>query len=411
MSEASHLRRDFEALAEIGRDPAGGWSRPAFGPDEGAAHDWFLARAREGGLNAVHDPFGNAIARTKGEGPAIVICSHLDTVQNGGAYDGALGVLAGLEVARRITGTGGAKMPIEVIAFRDEEGRFGAFTGSRAMCGTLPLDRLGKMRAADGVLLSEEMQTAGFDPDKAGAAARDLSGIAACLELHIEQGRVLEEAGAPLGIVTAIAGQERLSIRFTGQPDHAGTTPMEMRCDAFAAAARFANCFRDLVLANGDGTARGTIGIVRVEPNQGNVVPAMVRLGLEIRDINAALVDRLARATEALADEVGAEFGVEASTRRQFRAEPVPMDENLREALATAAGDLDIDAPSLPSGANHDAGILGAHVPAAMLFVPSKDGRSHCPEEHTDWEPIEQAVNVLERAVRQIAGTERAADG
>jgi len=404
MSKAETLLADFEALSQIGRQPQGGWARQAFGPEDRAAHDWFLERARAAGLSARYDAFGNAIARLEtGEGPAIVIGSHLDTVIGGGAFDGALGVLAGLDVARRLAASGGVACPIEVIAFRDEEGRFGPFTGSRAMTGKLPLDTLDKLRDAEGASLIDSMRMAGFDPDQAHEAVRHRDKIAAYLELHIEQGRVLEQAGLPLGIVSAIAGQERLAIRFVGQSDHAGTAPMDLRRDAFAATARFADRFRDLVLADASSTLRGTIGIVNLSPNQGNVVPGEVRLGLEIRDIDEEAVERSARATEALAAQVAQEFGCSLKTRSLYREAPVHMDARLRSALQESAEELGVSAMSLPSGANHDAGVMGRFVPSAMLFVPSRDGRSHCPEEHTDWPSIAQATDVLERTVRRLA--------
>lgn len=404
--EAPELRADLAAIAAIGVDPEGGWSRPAYGPEECAAHDWFEARASEAGLTVHRDAFGNSIARLEGTEnlPAVAIGSHLDTVTRGGLYDGALGVLVGLEVARRIAAGGPRPLrPLEVIAFRDEEGRFGAFTGSRAMAGLLGEDALSRSRAADGTVLGEAMAAAGFAPASAHAARRDLAEIGCWLELHIEQGPVLEASGDPLGIVTAIAGQERLSLRFSGAAGHAGTTPMRLRRDAFAAAARFADRFRDMIIAEGEGSARGTIGIVRVTPNQGNVIPSEATLGLEIRDISAPLLSHLAQRTRAMADETAGEMGVTASARTSYAAAPVPMDERLVTMLDTAARDLlGRAAPHLPSGANHDAGILGPLVPTAMLFVPSHGGLSHVPEEHTDWEPIVRAASVLETVARRL---------
>lgn len=409
--DAPHLRADFDALAAIGADPAGGWSRPAYGPEECAAHEWFAARARAIGMSVRQDSFGNSIARLPGADdlPALVIGSHLDTIAQGGLYDGALGVLAGLEVARRIAGASAGQVPqqlrpLEVIAFRDEEGRFGAFTGSRAMAGQLPEDALARMRAADGVVLGPSMAAAGLTPARADAARRDMNGIAAYLELHIEQGPVLEAAGAPLGIVTAIAGQERFSVRFTGEAGHAGTTPMTQRHDAFAAAARFADRFREMILAEGKSSARGTIGIVKLSPNQGNVIPSEVTLGLEIRDISAELLADLAARVAVIASEAAEAMGVAIQCRRSYGAAPVPMNAGLIGVIEDAARAAGFAAPRLPSGANHDAGVIGALVPAAMLFVPSVGGLSHVPEEHTDWPHIVAATRVLETVTRRLLG-------
>ena len=407
MTDAAALRADFDALSRIGRDPEGGWSRPAYSEAECEAHRWFAEAARAAGMTVRQDAFGNSIARREGRAgaAAVAIGSHLDTVSRGGLYDGALGVLAGLEVVRRIAPAPDLR-PVEVIAFRDEEGRFGAFTGSRAMTGDLPADALRKARDTDGVMLSEAMAQAGLTPASADAARRDMAEIAAYLELHIEQGPVLEAAGQSIGIATAIAGQERLSLRFTGEAGHAGTTPMEMRRDAFAAASAFAVAFRDLILAEGEGSARGTIGIVKISPNQGNVIPSEVRLGLEIRDASLALISRLAARTAEVAEDAGRRFGVEVVHRRVYAADPVPMAPHLMEMFDRAAAGAGYSAPRLLSGANHDAGVIGAHVPAALLFVPSRGGVSHTPDEHTDWHHILAGVAVLEGAARQPLATQ-----
>lgn len=384
----------LDELASIGADPAGGWSRPAWGLAEQAAHDWFAAKARAMGLSVRQDAFGNSIARREGRAnlPAIATGSHLDTVRGGGRYDGALGVVLGLEAAGRLPQ---GLRPLEVIAFRDEEGRFGPFTGSRAMTGDLAPDALDRLRDADGVALRDAMAACGLAPQTSQAAARDLSDLAAWVEVHIEQGPVLEAAGLPLGIVTAIAGQERFSLRFTGQAGHAGTVPMDRRADAFQAAALFALAF-DTLIREAGGDARGTIGIVRMEPNQANVIPREVRLSLEIRDSDPARLARLAQDTEALAQ---ATSPVTCQTRRIYSAPPVPMARHLMAVLEQAAG---ARAMRLLSGANHDAGILGQHVPAAMLFVPSRGGISHTPDEHTDPGPIDTAADVLTAALARL---------
>ena len=391
------FRCDFEALQRIGADPQGGWSRPGFSAPDNAAHDWFLARGREAGLAARYDGFGNAILRLEGDGrPALLLGSHLDTVPQGGAYDGAIGVLAGLEVLRRLRAAGLPGAPVEAIAFRDEEGRFGSFTGSRAMTGLHAPEALAKAQDTEGRSLAEAVMQAGFVPAN---APRDWAQVALYLELHIEQGPVLEQAGVPLGIVTAIAGQERLSIRFSGRPDHAGAAPMELRRDAFAGAARFAEAFRMLIRSAPDPALRGTIGVVKVLPNRGNVVPGEVTLGLEVRSIDPATLRRLPDEIATLAETIAGEEGLGLRCRRLYSDALVPMAATLRDALARAAARLGHATLDLPSGAGHDAGILGRVIPAAMLFVPSRGGRSHCPEEATDLGQIEAAIDVLHAAV------------
>lgn len=246
------------------------------------------------------------------------------------------------------------------------------------------------------------MRAAGLDPDRIGEALRPPEALAAFLELHIEQATAIEDAGAPLGIATAIAGQRRLSLRFAGQPDHAGTAPMHRRRDAFAAAARFADRFRDIVIREGGGRARGTIGLVQVSPNQGNVIPGEVRMALEIRDADEARLTALSSATLALAGTVAAAFGTEASARERHASAPIPLDARLRAILARAAADAGHRALPLVSGANHNCGILAERWPAALLFVPSAGGRSHCPEEHTPWPAITAALDTMDRALDDL---------
>lgn len=391
--------QDFEALKAFGADPEGGWSRLAFSEADNAAHDWLIATARAAGLQARYDSFGNAILRLEGQGPTYLIGSHLDSVRKGGAFDGAIGVLAGLSILKCLKAEGWSGPTLETIAFRDEEGRFGPFTGSRAMAGLHPQGALDKARAADGSELAPAMRAAGFVPEN---APYDFSDVAGYLELHIEQGPVLEAEGIALGLVSAIAGQERLALKFTGQADHAGTAPMDLRRDAFAGAARFACAFRAHILAAGDPDLRGTIGVVNVAPNQGNVVPSEVRMGLEIRSPDAAQLARLRAEVSALAEQIAQEEGLELRLRSVYSDPPVAMSPQLMQALQKAAEHDAVRWRKILSGANHDAGIIGRIVPAMMLFVPSKGGRSHCPEEETDLAQIEQAIGVMLRMIRAL---------
>lgn len=391
--------KDFATLKTFGIDPEGGWSRLAFSPADNAAHDWLIAEAKAAGLQAGYDSFGNAILRLAGQGRKYLIGSHLDTVRKGGAFDGAIGVLAGLSILKVLKAENWSGPPLEVIAFRDEEGRFGPFVGSRAMAGLHADEALQKARAADGTQLAQVLRDAGFTPQN---SPYDFSDVAAYLELHIEQGPVLEAENITLGLVTAIAGQERLALKFSGQADHAGTAPMDLRRDAFAGAARFATLFRSHILAQNDPNLRGTIGVVNVAPNQGNVVPSEVRMGLEIRSPNADQLIKLREDIQALAQQIAAEEGLDLRLRAVYSDAPVPMSPDLITAMAQAAQKLGITSRQILSGANHDAGIIGRIVPAMMLFVPSQGGRSHCPEEETDLAQIEAAIEVMLQMLREV---------
>jgi hydantoinase/carbamoylase family amidase len=395
------LRADLDALAQFGRDPGGGITRPAYTPVDMEARRWLAGRMADAGLQPHIDSAANVTGRlpatsTNGEVAALLIGSHIDTVRNGGTLDGALGVLAGLEVARRLQDDPGIRLrPLDIIAFEDEEGRFGAFTGSRAMMGELDLPKLAQMRDAGGVTLRDALVSVDLAIDEVPKARRSHDEIAGYLELHIEQGTILERGRVSLGIVDTICGQVRFSVRFEGRADHAGSTPMRERQDAFAAAALFATNLRHAVIENGRDRAVMTIGIVKVEPGAGNIVPALVRLGLEIRDTDKARLEMLAAATEREAESAAKTHNVAVKLRQTYRVEPVHMDLRLCDELKRAAHALDLGFVAISSAAGHDAQVVGRHAPSAMIFVPSINGRSHCPEEATEWHDIEQAVDLL----------------
>ena len=395
------LVADLQALCEFGRNETGGWTRPAYSQVDEDAHMWLASRMEQAGLATRFDGAGNLIGRLEAQPGgtqtgALVIGSHIDTVPRGGWLDGALGVLAGLEVARRLQESHAARTrPLEVIAFRDEEGRFGPFTGSRAMTGKLDLTRLSAMRDVDGLHLSQALQDRSLSAATFASAAIPVGAISAYLELHIEQGPVLEATGRRIGVVSAIVGQARFSLQFQGRPDHAGTTPMNLRRDAFAAAADFACLWRKMVVAEGKGVAVGTVGIVRVEPNAGNVVPSKVTLGVELRDIDELRLNRLTELTGDLARDSAQDLGVEVSLRVTHRTQPALMDGPFQAAIVDGAVRRDYPSMTLPSGAGHDAQNFADLVPTGMIFVPSIGGRSHCPQEATDVADLEAGLNVL----------------
>jgi hydantoinase/carbamoylase family amidase len=402
--DIGRLRRDIEALAAIGRDPTGGISRPAWSPAHEEARAWLLAQLRAAGLAARVDSAGNVFGRL-GEGtPAVLTGSHIDTVPRGGPLDGALGVLAGLECLRTIAGSGvRPARALEVAAFTDEEGRFYGFFGSRAMTGSL--DRVLAERLADpgGLALSEAMRRAGFDLARAPEARRDPGEIAAYVELHIEQGPWLEAEDVPIGIVEGIVGIRRLRLTFVGQPDHAGTTPMDRRKDAFLTAAEYATKSRELVVRGGEGRAVTTIGVVDVRPGVPNIVPERAALLQELRDSDPALLERLATRTLQAARRVARRRGLVLEVEHLMRAEPVRMSPRIQAAIEAAAASLAHPTRRMPSGAGHDAQVLAAVTDAGMIFVPSQGGRSHRPDEWTDWPALERGANVLLGTLLRLA--------
>ena len=394
--DLGRLRRDIEALAAIGRDPTGGISRPAWSPAHEEARAWLLGQLRAAELNPRVDPAGNVFGRL-GEGTSVVLTgSHIDTVPRGGPLDGALGVLAGVECLRTIAASR-IRPPraLEVAAFTDEEGRFYGFFGSRALAGSLDRALAERLTDPNGLALSEAMRRAGFDLARTPEARRDPREIAAYVELHIEQGPWLEAADMPIGIVEGIVGIRRFRLTFVGQPDHAGTTPMDRRRDAFLTAAEYATKSRELVVRGGQGRAVTTIGVVDVRPGVPNIVPERAALLQELRDSDPALLERLATRTLQAARRVARQRGLILEVTHLMRADPVRMSPRIQAAIEATAAGLGLPTRRMPSGAGHDAQILAAVTDAGMVFVPSQGGRSHRPDEWTDWPAIERGANVL----------------
>ena len=402
--DLGRLRQDIEALSTIGRDPTGGISRPAWSPAHEEARAWLLGRLREAGLATRVDPAGNVFGQLGEGSPVVMTGSHIDTVPRGGPLDGALGVLAGLECLRTVAASGRRlARPLEVAAFTDEEGRFYGFFGSRALTGSL--DRALAERLADptGLPLPEAMRRAGFDLAAAPTARRDPGEIAAYVELHIEQGPWLETEDVPIGVVEGIVGIRRFRLTFVGQPDHAGTTPMDRRKDAFLTAAEYATKSRELVVRSGEGRAVTTIGVVEVRPGVPNIVPERATLLQELRDSDPALLERLASRTLQAARRVARQRGLVLEVEHLMRADPVRMSPRIQATIETTAKELGLGTRRMPSGAGHDAQILAAVTDAGMIFVPSQGGRSHRPDEWTDWPALERGANMLLGSLLRLA--------
>jgi len=394
-----------DELGSIGGRPSGGVTRVAWSPELAAANEWLVGKAADIGLQARVDAAFNAVCVWPGtsDEPAVVLGSHLDTVPDGGRYDGAFGVLSGLEVLHRLRERGFVpRRPIWLVAFNDEEGtRYdSSMFGSHAFVGddvTHFLDRVD----ADGVRLSDAMRAAGSDPeDLPSASARDRIGH--YLELHIEQGPRLERAGQRVAVVSAIVGMRGYVVTLRGKANHAGTTPMDARQDALAGAARCLLVIREAVRAEEGMTVN--VGRLDVEPGGANVIPGVARFTVDVRAPSAealALADGLVR--RAVADAAGVEK-LEAEVVETFVHPATELDPGLRAVLARQVAAAGTEVVEMVSGAGHDAMVLAEHVPAAMLFVPSRAGVSHAPDEYTPPEQYEPALTVLTETVAELAG-------
>jgi allantoate deiminase len=390
------LAADLEELARIGADE-GGVSRFAWTPELASANEWLVERLRQLGLDAEVDPAGNVIGRwDEGEGSAVLLGSHLDTVPRGGRYDGALGVLAALEVVRTLKQEDAVLgRPLWVVSFNDEEGgRFQTgMLGSRAFVGDLDLEDWRGRGVADA------MREAGFDFERL-PGARAIERVGAYLELHIEQGPVLEQERVDLGVVTAIAGLLGFRVLLTGAPNHAGTTPMAARRDALAGAARVVLALRDEARVRDDMTAN--VGILAVQPGGFNVIPGVAEFTVDVRAGEPDAYERVENFARETFERVAREEQLGLEVAVTHRKPPVPLDRELQALLETAAAEEGATARRMPSGAGHDAMVLGKHIPAGMLFVPSRAGVSHSPDEFTSAPQCELGARVLARAVRRL---------
>ncbi len=388
------IERRLDELYAIGAEPDGGAYRPLYGAAWAAAGERVERWMNDAGLKTYRDAVGNIWGRAGGDGKSIVTGSHIDTVRHGGRLDGALGIVAGLTaVESLLKARGKPRRPLEVVAICEEEGsRFSAnFWGSRAITGTI--DRVDPEVAA-------AMRERGLDPARIATAARD--DIDTFVELHIEQGAVLESSGTPLAVVSAIVGTAQLEVTVTGQPDHAGTTPMGLRRDALAGAAAMVQAIESIAQSLGK-PAVATVGKLAVEPDQINVVPGKVVFTVDLRHSDLGGRRALEERIRSLCTTISQERRLGIATRTLQEKPPVAMHPDVRALLARAAQECGVQATEMVSGAGHDAQILASRCKVGMLFVPSIGGRSHCPEEATSPEHLEIGTRVLAKALELMA--------
>ncbi|MCX5567934.1 Zn-dependent hydrolase [Kaistia nematophila] len=404
--DATRLWDDLMALAEI-TDPDRPWTRRAFSTVFLEGRAYVARRMREAGLTVRLDTAGNMIGRREGRFPghkAIVLGSHTDTVPDGGRFDGTAGVMAGIAVARSLHRDGVVlDHPLEVIdCLAEEVSIFGlSCIGSRAIAGQLSTEQLRRQAPDSHEILHDAINRMGGDAADVGAARRD--DIAAYLELHIEQGPVLQDERRDIGIVTAISGITRLEIVIEGQADHAGTTPMHLRRDALVAAAAAVTVIRKDAqrrAAAGHGHFVATVGEFRVEPNAGNVVPSRVTLLVDARAEERSFMEGFVAELPPLIERAISGSGAEITSFRAISDNrPALSDPLLLEVLEQSTEKFGFAARRMASGAGHDMAWFSRVAPSAMIFIPSRDGRSHTPEEWTEPGEVAAGAAVLHQAV------------
>ncbi len=387
--------RRLDALAECGARDDGGCNRLAFTDADKQGRDRVIGWMRELGLTVEIDAIGNAVAIRAGatDGPPVMCGSHIDTVRTGGRYDGNLGVLAGLEVVETLNDAGlTTRRPLAVAFFSNEEGARAApdMMGSLVYVGGLALTQALDAVAIDGARVGDELERIGYR----GEASVPGPVPHAFVELHIEQGPILEAEGIQLGAVTGVQGISWTEVTVSGQANHAGTTPMSYRHDAGYAAAETTSFVRRLTREMG-GAQVGTVGAINLDPNLVNVVARKAVFTVDLRNTDEALLKKAEARLHEHLDAIAEAEGVTISTRTLARFEPVSFDRRIIELVADTARSLGRTVKELPAGAGHDAQMLARVCPSGMVFTPSAKGISHNPREHTDPEDLEAGANTL----------------
>jgi len=401
------LKQDIEDLAQVGQIDNKGIYRMAFSEGDIAGRQWFAKKIQQAGLELYQDGAANIHARLDWDGkrPSVMTGSHLDTVPGAGHLDGALGVVVGLECLRRAKEENiPLSYPLELVAFSDEEGRFGGMLGSQAIAGTLTPESIHNAIDLNGIKLTDAMQQHGYDAMQALHARRNPESIHSFIELHIEQGPILDQIGFSVGIVDAIAGLFKWEVSLIGTPNHAGTTPMHMRNDAFQALAEFSSQIQRVLDENGSERSVATIGKVKIHPGAANVIPGQVDFSLEVRDTEPRVLNELRNAFRRALSAIARRRDVMFEFTVLSEIQPVKCDPGLIKELKHIADLLKIPSLQMASGAAHDTQFIATITRAAMIFVPSKGGRSHSVAEWTDMEHIEKGSNVLLNTLIHIAG-------
>jgi N-carbamoyl-L-amino-acid hydrolase len=394
-------------LAEFGKNPEGGVSRLGFSKEEQAARAWLVERMKEAGLEVRVDPAANVHGRRPGGDaalPVILFGSHIDSVPKGGNFDGDVGSMGALEVMRTLKDEKAVtRHPFEMVVWSNEEGvHYGKGVFGSRMAARGPDAGELEAKDEDAVTLAEWLRRYGLDPARIGEARLDPARVASYIELHIEQGGVLDRGGVQIGVVQGIVGIDRYHVTLEGFANHAGTTPMADRRDALVAGARLILAVREEVMAR-PGRQVGNVGYVQVLPGAPNVVPGLVRLPVELRDLRREVIDDMAARVRARAEAIGKEVGVAFTMERYANDEPALTDPGLQELIETSARAAGYSTLRLPSGAGHDAQSLGrAGISIGMIFVPSKGGISHSPRELTEWDDVTRGAEVLYRVLREL---------
>ncbi|MDX1555373.1 MAG: Zn-dependent hydrolase [Xanthomonadales bacterium] len=391
---AELIAQRIAELSAFGRNADGGVDRVAYSQPDLDARQYIQGLMKQAGLDVRIDTAGNIIGRRAGSRdlPPLMIGSHIDSVPGGGNYDGDVGVIGAIEVAR-VLNEGDVQLahPLEVVVFADEEG---GLTGSRGMIGDLTPAAL-EVMSHSGLTVAEGIARIGGDPGRLGEAAREHCSLAGFVELHIEQGAILDDEDIDIGVVTGIVGIRWWDVTIDGIANHAGTTPMDKRRDPMLAAADFINAV-NRVIRSEPGAQVGTVGRIKADPGAPNVIPDKVTLSLEIRDLDSGTMQKMFDNIRLEAREIAKRHLTPIEFREiDVASPPAPTDPRVQDIIAQSAEALGLSHKHMPSGAGHDAQDLARITPTGMIFVPSVGGISHSPKEYTAPQDMANGANVL----------------
>ncbi|TLS36850.1 Zn-dependent hydrolase [Pseudalkalibacillus caeni] len=400
------LWNNMMELSKIGRNEDGGITRLSFTPEEKKAKEFVSSLMTEAGLNVYEDEIGNLIGRKDGKNPseaAIIVGSHIDSVLSGGFFDGPAGVLTAIEALHTMKDREiETDSPIEVIAFTDEEGaRFSSgMLGSQAIAGQLSQQELHRLKDNDGISVADAMKKMGYHPELVEKAERNPSTVKAYLELHIEQGKELENESLPAGIVTGIVGVKWLSVKLRGEAGHAGTTPMNLRKDPLAAAAKIISYAEEIAAAE-EGTV-ATVGRIHASPGGVNIIPGEVEFSLDVRDLSEDNLNKIIGMIKDYTHETSLQRNIDYQIEELHTLKPAKSSPILMDAVKESVEELGIRPYMLASGAGHDAMVMASIAEMCMIFIRSKDGISHNPKEWSDKEDVAVGADILFRTLLKV---------
>lgn len=405
--DLERVKHDIYMLGRFGYSPEDqGVYRQGFSAEDMKARHWLMERLTELHLQVEMDGAGNVIGRYGRPGQkSLMIGSHLDSVPAGGLFDGVLGVVAGMECIRVIQEQSiPLNHAIEVVATSEEEGRFGGMLGAQALTGNLTIDRLERAKDHNGERLRDAMAACNLPYHLAMEAARDPNNLVGFLELHIEQGPVLEQTGNTIGVVEGISGVFKWLIKFIGKADHAGTAPMNLRSDAFMGVADFAHEISRIIDEEGTDKSRLTIGSVDLKPGFAHTVPGEVDFTLVGRDMSEEVMHNLANACRKVCSSIARRHKLQFEYEQMSWLKPKYCSSEMMERIDRQARKLGHKTLVMPSGAGHDAQFFSDVTPTGLLFIPSVGGISHAPDEWSHWYDVEKGCNVLLQTVLEIVG-------